>query len=744
MWGGGLAGGADDPARLRSHLLEVNGGIDAEGALSLRWSYCPAAHTAASVAALAGHFDRALGAVLRHCREAPLPAAARPIVADFPLAMARGLDDALLERLAAALPGLEAVLPLTPLQHGLALESLRSVGADPYLVQLAVRLDGALDVAALLAAWAELAVRHSVLRLALPAAALEQGLGVVLGGETLAWSWTQRELADAAALEAWLAADRATAFDLEAGPPLRLALLREAAERHWLVLSNHHALLDGWSGPVLLGELGALYRAAVTGAAAGLAAAPSWAGHLAWLAGRDAAAAAGFWRDHLAEVDPAAGRLLLPGTGLEGGVGEAWVELEATERQALEGLARRLGVTLATLLLGVYALALGRLQGALGVGEVVIGVVRSGRSGRADVERGLGLFIETAPLRLGLAPVAAFGAWLHSVQAASAEAEAAGHVGLPAIRRLAGLPAEAPLFEALFVHENYPVEAAATPVGAGLAVGAVRGRDATHYPLALATMASGDGLRLRLTHDLARVDGATAAALLTRLAGLLRALPGLPVHTPLGLLPLLSADERAAEVEEWNRTSAPLPDATLVDLLEGQAARTPEAVAVVFEDREVSYAALHAGANRLARALALRGIGPECVVGICLPRSVELVVAILGVLKAGAAYLPLDPEHPAARRAWMLADAGAALLLGAGETAAELAAAGEAAGQALPAALCLDEAAASAMLAALPDGPLGDAERTAPLRCEHLAYVIYTSGSTGTPKGVGVRLHGAS
>ena len=267
LWGGGLAGGSDDPARLRSHLLEVNGGIDAEGALSLRWSYCPAAHAAASVAALAGHFDRALGAVLRHCREAPLPAAARPIAADFPLAVAGGLDDALLERLARSLPGLEAVLPLTPLQHGLALESLRSAGADPYLVQLAVRLDGALDVAALRAAWAGLATRHAVLRLALPAAALEQGLGVLLRGEAIAWRWTEGELADAAALEAWLAADRATAFDLEAGPPLRLALLREASERHWLVLSNHHALLDGWSGPVLLGELGALYRAGVTGEA---------------------------------------------------------------------------------------------------------------------------------------------------------------------------------------------------------------------------------------------------------------------------------------------------------------------------------------------------------------------------------------------------------------------------------------------------------------------------------------------
>ena len=113
-------------------------------------------------------------------------------------------------------------------------------------------------------------------------------------------------------------------------------------------------------------------------------------------------------------------------------------------------------------------------------------------------------------------------------------------------------------------------------------------------------------------------------------------------------------------------------------------------------------------------------------------------MAILGVLKAGAAYLPLDPEHPASRRAWMLADAGAALLLGTGETAAELAAAGEAAGLALAPALCLDEAAVPAMLAALPDGPLGEAERTAPLRPEHLAYVIYTSGSTGTPKGVGV------
>lgn len=200
-------------------------------------------------------------------------------------------------------------------------------------------------------------------------------------------------------------------------------------------------------------------------------------------------------------------------------------------------------------------------------------------------------------------------------------------------------------------------------------------------------------------------------------------------------LPILTEQEREAEIAEFNLTTKHLPEkATVLGLLEAQLARTPEAVALVFDQRETTYAELHDSANRLARALIARGLGPGAVIGVCLPRSADMVVAILGVLKAGAAYLPLDPEHPVARRAWMLSDSSAALVVCDSSIAADFSDVSHAA--CVTSALCLDEPAVKSELEGLPGNKLSDAERTSVLHPRHVAYIIYTSGTTGTPKGV--------
>ncbi|TIS71052.1 MAG: hypothetical protein E5W94_33585, partial [Mesorhizobium sp.] len=211
---------------------------------------------------------------------------------------------------------------------------------------------------------------------------------------------------------------------------------------------------------------------------------------------------------------------------------------------------------------------------------------------------------------------------------------------------------------------------------------------------------------------------------------------------PIGSIDLLDPAERRQLLTEWNDTAQPVPAATLPALFEAQVARTPEATALVFEDEQLSYADLNARANRLAHHLIGLGAGPETIVALALKRSPEMVVTLLAILKAGAAYLPLDPDYPQERLAFMLQDAGPAALVTAGAVAehlpAEVGAAGVGAdqGAAAPARLLLDDPELAAVLAAAPDTDPTNAERAAPLRPDHPAYVIYTSGSTGRPKGV--------
>ena len=300
------------------------------------------------------------------------------------------------------------------------------------------------------------------------------------------------------------------------------------------------------------------------------------------------------------------------------------------------------------------------------------------------------------------------------------------HLGLSDIQRLAGV---GELFDTLIVFENYPVESnALSQIAAPLQV--VRaggfGGDSSHYSLGLAVI-PGRRLQLRFSYQPDLFDRATVEALGARLVRLFEAIASDPLR-PVGGIEILAPAERAQLLEEWNDTAHAVPAATLPELFEAQAARTPDAVALVFEDTALSYAELNTRANQLAHLLIGEGVGPESIVALALPRSLEMVVGLLGILKAGGAYLPLDPDYPAERLAFMLEDARPLRLISTGAVAAQLPA-----GVPL---LRLDAAETiSALVGAAGHNPT-DTDRRAPLRPYNPAYVIYTSGSTGKPKGV--------
>ncbi|MER5863127.1 amino acid adenylation domain-containing protein [Kitasatospora sp. NPDC002040] len=588
-------------------------------------------------------------------------------------------------------------LPVSPLQEGFFF--LAQAGQDRYVVQELLELAGEVDAERLRRAVQSLLDRHPLLRAGFRQ--LPDGRVVQRLAERAELPWRETAVG-AEGIEPVLAADRATGFDLAVPPLLRATLLRESG-RTRLLLTLHHIVADGWSVSLLLRDLVAAYR----GTALPPAAAPE--AYLAWLAGRDREGARAAWREALAGLEPT---LLVPaptGDG-DGAPGNVDVRLPAALTAELAAFARARGLTLSTVLHGAWAVLLGALTNR---DDVAFGSTVSGRTtevaGSADT---VGLFINTVPARVGLRPDESLGALLARLQHEQAGLLEHQHLGLAEIQRLAG---GGELFDTLLVFENYPSEGLPAAPGDPLRITGAEVRDTVHYPLALIVQ-PGEQLELRFKHDGERITQADTAVLAARFTALLETLATDP-ERPLAGLALLSLRERE-QLAVLNSTEQPVPARTLVEAIAAQTARTPDATAVVAPDGTLSYAELDRRAEELADRLRSRGAGPERYVAVAVPRSAELMVALLGVLKSGAAYQPIDPDHPAERIAGMLADSGARTVVTTGAAAG---------------ALPVPEGVEQLLVERTEQLPPQPGPAAGP---DHPAYLIHTSGSTGRPKGV--------
>ncbi|MFD7505022.1 amino acid adenylation domain-containing protein, partial [Streptomyces sp. NPDC059850] len=622
------------------------------------------------------------------------------------------------------------ILPVTPLQEGLLFLGLLD-GSDVYVVQSSLDLDGAVDADRMRGALAGLLDRHANLR----AAFLYEGLSapVAFCASRVPVPWRHSDLSALTAAEREEAArraadaDRAEPFDPAAPPLLRLRLISLDGTRHRLVLTYHHLLLDGWSLPILLSELLRLYAA--DGDAARAPAPPvPFSEHLRLLGARDRAAAADAWRQALA--GPAEPTLVAPGADgvrYPSETAETRLTPRATER--LERCARAAGLTVASVVQGAWALVLGQLTGR---DDVVFGSTVSGRPAELDGHAGMvGLFANTVPVRVAWTPRETLLDLMVRAQAEQSALLEHQHLGLAEIQHAVGAEQ---LFDTLLVVENQPSghgELAAAADAAAVRITGTGFRDATHYPLTL-TVLLGDELVLQLQRRADPEGPAGAEALLERVAGVLAALAETP-SPALGRLGILTPREHHQALTAGDNTAHPPLDLTVGELLERQAAATPDAIALVGEgEAPLTFAALDARVNRLARHLIARGAGPGTVVGLLLPRRADLVVALLAVLTSGAAYLPMEADLPPARVGRLLADTAPVLVLTAG-TAHDT---GDVT------ALDLDDPDTRAAVERLPDGPVTDAERLRPLTPADAAYVLFTSGSTGRPKGVVIEHRG--
>ncbi len=712
------------PRGTRVHLLEVNC-LVRDGALQASWIFSRHAHRRATIERLAEAFVVELARLVDHAMQ---PRAGGYTPSDFPLA---ALDQTTLDRLAAGRePGsareIEDLYPLAPIQEGMLFHTLYAPGSELYLEQLSCAFEG-VDEAAFTAAWELLVRRHAALRTAVLWEGLQRPLQCVerrppLPIERHDWGTlhADEELPRLAAL---LREDRSRGFDLATAPLMRLHWIRLAGERRRFVWTHHHLLTDGWSTAVLLGELFEAYTALRRGAAPSWPPARSYRDYVVLLAARDRGREESFWRRYLEGLDaptplPAGAPPASTTTAEAPAHGEASLRLPPADTRALMELARRHHLTLNTLVQGAWALLLAR---ATGVSDVVFGVTVAGRPAELEgVERIVGPFLNTLPLRVRVDEEATAVDWLRRLQAGQVAVLEHQSSALADVQAWSPLGRGQPLFESLLVFENYPVAAALAGADPGVVVDDVRAHVQLNYPLAVVAI-PGESLRLYSTFDRRRLRPVEVRRLLHELATLLAALGAAAGDRVAAVSPLAPAARHRLLVE-WNDVPAPAGAATLPELLARWAGRTPAAPAVVYGAQRLSYGELDAAVENLARRLGALGIGREVPVAVALERTPILVVAALAVMRAGGVYLPLDPELPAERLAFVLRDAATPLLLTSSALRQRVAHAG-------PRVVCLDE-----------EGEGLAPETTTPLPAGidplQAAYVIYTSGSTGPPKGV--------
>ncbi len=625
------------------------------------------------------------------------------------------------------------VLPASSAQMRMWFLDRLAPESTAYNMPGAMRLRGALDLRALTRALAGVVRRHEVLRTALPAIG---GEPVQLVRPAAPAGWPLVDLSALPEAVRVRAADRIARaearrrFDLARGPLLRTLLLRLAGDEHLALCTLHHAVSDGWSLGVLLREIGAGYAAALEGRDTPLPELPlQYADYAAWqrkwLEGPQAARQLEYWRERLAgapvlDLPTDRPRPAEPGSD---GASRSF-HLSPVLLRAVRELGGRQGATPMMTLLAVFQVLLARYTGQT---DVVVGTLVAGRN-RRELEELIGLFVNTLALRTDLSSGPTFREALARVRETVLAAQA--NQDLPFDRVVEALRSDAdprrnPLFEVLFAYVSAPREEVRLP---SLTLSAAGTRSpTTRFDLELHLVEGSDGVDGTLVYRAELYQASTVERMVRHFVRLLEGALAAP-DAALRELPLLEATELEQVVRAWNRREAYRAGPCLHQLLEAQAERAPDAVAVVFEAERLSYGELNRRANQLAHHLRGRGVGPEVRVGLCLERGVEMVVALLAVLKAGGAYVPLDPAYPAERLAFTLSDAGVHLLL----TQQGLRAT-------IPAldgvdVLCLDAAAAQVRAGSTANPESGATPAS-------LAYVIYTSGSTGRPKGVQVE-HG--
>ncbi|WP_260852740.1 non-ribosomal peptide synthetase [Flavobacterium anhuiense] len=598
-------------------------------------------------------------------------------------------------------------------------------GSTEYHIPIVLRLEGALDVSILERTLKTIVSRHEVLRTILLS---EEGVGYqqVIGWED--WMLDQKKIKDAALLPSILQDYLQVSFDLSKDYKLRGCLYDLGDQKYVLACVFHHIASDGWSGGILVNEFMELYSAFESGREAVLPELSlQYSDYALWqrryLEGSVLESQLSYWEEKLQEV----ATLSLPTDyvrpsvqSTSGSSVSALLDKELSE--SLNGLCHKQGVTLFMLMLSAFKVLLSRYSGQ---DDICVGTPIANRT-QSELEGMIGFFVNTLALRSDLEGNPSFSELLGRVKQTTLEGY--DHQLVPFEKVVEKVVSSrdmsmTPLFQVMFVLQNTPEGAGGTALEDVEISSYGFETSVSKFDLTFTISEGSNGIALDMVYCTDLFDKATIDSMLLHYQGLLSDIVG-DIHQPIGSLRMLTAEEEHQLLDVFNDTTVGYPkDKTLMDLFEEQVQRTPDAVAVVYDGEELSYRELNERSNQLGRYLRDQGVQADTLVGICLERSLEMLVGILGILKSGAAYVPIDPDYPQDRISYMVGDAGMKQVLSSSSSHKVLEQYGD-------------------LSVVLLDTDLGRMSNystenlSVAVRPSDLAYVIYTSGSTGNPKGV--------
>ncbi|MFB2837167.1 amino acid adenylation domain-containing protein, partial [Floridanema evergladense] len=714
----------------RSNLLDINAIITNEQ-LHIDWIYSTHVHQPSTIEQIAQEFIALLRELISHCLS---PENGGYTPSDFPLAKLSQIEiDRVLANSAIAAEqkttnwqNIEDIYPLSPMQQGMLFESLYAPESGVYFEQITFSITGNLNVSAFEQAWQQIVAQHSIFRTAFVWESLEQPVQVVfrqVNVNITNYDWRNLSAVEQQQqLEIFLESDRQLGFSFSPAPLMRLYLIQTQENTYQFVWSFHHILLDGWSLPLVLKDLWDFYEVILTDKSFDRQPSLNYRQYIAWLQQQDVAQSEAFWREKLASFSaPTPLMVDKPLSHRENGLasyGEQHIELSLSATTKANSFVREHQLTLSNLVQATWALLLYRYSQE---SDVVFGATVSGRPPVINgVESMVGLFINTLPMRVRFNENTKLLGLLKDLQVQLVESEQFSYSSLMEIQGFSNVPRGTYLFDSIVVFENYPIDSDLLEDNSNFSFSNFRAIEHTNYPLTILVGPS-EQLFLKVSYDTNRFDNDTISRMLGHFVTLLEAIVANP-ETPISHLPMLTAAEQQQILTEWNNTQTDFPiDQSLHQLFEEQVEKTPNAIAIVLENQQLTYRELNDRANQLANYLRSLGVGADTPVGICVERSLEMVIGLLGILKAGGAYVPLDPEYPTDRLRFMLADSSVEVLL----TQQKLL-------NSLPEhnsqIFCLDTDWQAISQFSQENLPLN-------VQPENLAYIIYTSGSTGQPKG---------
>ncbi|MEM7712852.1 MAG: amino acid adenylation domain-containing protein [Cyanobacteria bacterium P01_A01_bin.68] len=661
---------------------------------------------------------------------------------------------------------IEDIYPLSPMQQGMLFHSLYAPNSGVYIIKVSFEIHGKLDTTTFKQAWQVAIDKHPILRTAFVWEKVEKPLQVVgrkVKVPIILIDWLSLELSTQnQQLKELLQNQQKQGFNLAKAPLMRLILIRKQPQVYQFIWIYHHLLLDGWSVPFVLQDVLNSYSAINKGESLlnKLAHKPRpYKDYIAWLQQQNLSQAEQFWRKNLAGfIAPTPFRVdkkLEPAIKPNSNNQKQEIQVSEQITSKIQTFAKNHQLTLNTLIQAAFALMLSRYSGE---NDIVFGVTSSGRPATLiNSESMVGLFINTLPLRVQVDGTQKLLPWLQQLQKQQIELQQYEYSPLVEIQRWSDISRGIPLFESIIVFENYPVEKTVKSAIKDLNLQNINTTEQNNYPLGLYVVVDSK-ITLRMLYDGFRFDDATVTRILGNLQTVLEGML-IDSEQVLSELSLLTPKEQQQLLIEWNDTNCDYSNHCIHQLFEAQVEGTPDKIAVVFESQQLTYKELNRKANQLARYLQSRGVTNETRVGICLQRSEKMLIGLLGILKAGGTYIPLDPAFPQKRLMFMVEDSGVDFLVTDSKTSPLTPLLNKERGTESITPFFSEEKGKESTT------PLFDKERDDKVQLyrgevinvdndweliekqssenlpvqtnpENLAYIIYTSGSTGKPKGV--------